>query len=514
MEEESPVGLLLLMQGVTKSFPGVRALDDVSFELAEGEVHALVGENGAGKTTLMNVLNGVVTPDQGRILLDGQEVRFSTPADAMACGIAYVHQELNLVDELSIKENLFLGHLPSSAWGKVDWAHMARQAEKALSTVGLKLDPDVLVGDLSVAEKQMLEIARALLSESRILVLDEPTSSLTDEETRRLFKLIKELRTQGKGIIYISHRLEEIFELADRITVLRNGKVVGTRSVQELDTDRVVHMMVGRDLGPVTGRKQSQVGPVVLKVVSASGPGRVKDVSLEVRAGEILGLAGLVGSGRTELLELICGARPMRQGHLEINGWVGRCRSPREALRRGLAYVPEDRVSKGLFLNFGICPNVRVSHMEAHSRLGVAPKCRPEDEQELVKQLKIATPSLEQRVLNLSGGNRQKVVLAKCLRAGARVLLVNEPTRGIDVGARAEVYELLTKLTQQGLAVIVASSDLTELFTLSDRIIALYEGRIVDTFEGPDFQREEILRAMFGHPRSVQRDGGNSHGDR
>ncbi len=490
---------LLQMKNIVKSFPGVKALNSVSFDLIPGEVHALVGENGAGKTTLMNVLGGVLQPDLGQILVDGKQETVTSPLVAQNLGIAFIHQELNLIDELSVMENFFIGSEPLTARGLVSWAEMQRRSSDILHSLGVDLNPREIVGNLSVSLKQMLEIAKALVFEAQIIVMDEPTSSLTDEETATLFGLIRRLKADSKGIIYISHRMEEIFRLSDRITVLRNGNYIATKPTTETDHAELVKMMIGSEPGKHFYREKSTPKDVLLEIRNLWGPRLLKDISLQVRAGELLGIAGLMGSGRTELLETIFGVYQPRGGEIYLGGKPFRPKSPRTSLLEGVAYVPEDRESKGLFLDFGVDANIHLAKMERDAGFGQADDIRAAEEMgPVVQRLGIVTPSLRQPIKNLSGGNRQKVILARWIYAGMRVLLINEPTRGIDVGAKSEMYRLLQELNQNGVAIIMVSSELPEVLSISHRIIVMREGRVSSTYEADQADREELLRSMTG----------------
>lgn len=497
MTEDRP---LLIMTGIVKEFPGVRALDEACFELRAGEVHALVGENGAGKSTLMNVLNGVVLADAGTTIINGRTCAISNPRHAQRLGIAFIHQEPNLIDCLSVGENFFLGREPINKKGLVDWDEIRRRASALLVELEVGVSPDCETAHLSAAEKQMVEIAKALAHEACIIVMDEPTSSLTESETRKLFNLITRLKAEGKGIIYISHRMEEIFEIADRATVMRSGKYIGTVNTSESDYDEIVRMMVGQDPASRHCREGAPKGPEVLSVAGLSGRGRVHDITLSVYSGQIVGIAGLMGSGRTELLESIYGVHKIVEGHMTFGGARFSPSYPGEAIRRGVAYVPEDRDSKGLFLNFDVLQNMQVSKVETQATRGIVrAKGYADAVQAIATSLGIVTPSINQLMRNLSGGNKQKSVLGKCVLADARLLLVNEPTRGIDVAAKAEVYRILYQLCKQGVGILLVSSDLVELMELSDQILVMSDGRIVASFDRGQASKEQILHAMMGH---------------
>ncbi|MFP4588834.1 MAG: sugar ABC transporter ATP-binding protein [Candidatus Bipolaricaulota bacterium] len=497
-----PEGLLLEMRDIDKSFPGVQALDGVNFELEEGEVHALVGENGAGKTTLMNVLNGVNLPDAGIILFRGEERKITSPSRAQELGIAFVHQELNLIPPLSVTENILLGHEPRREYNPslIDWTRAQEQARKTLARLELELPLTRPVEDLSVAEQQMVEIAKALYLESKILVLDEPTSSLTTEETERLFDVVRRLKKTGHSVVYISHRLEEVFEIGDRVTVLRNGKYVGTRSLEEISRDRVVEMMVGEEVDQRYIRREARERQVLLEVEGFATEGKVEEVNFELKKGEILGIAGLQGSGRTELLEGLYGARSVSGGRVRVEGNEVSLASPATAIEGGITYLPEDRQRKGLFLNQPLRSNIAAASLTQESRLGVINlKIQSRRVQQLVDQLGIVAPSIHQIINNLSGGNKQKTVLAKCLKTGASVILMNEPTRGIDVGAKVEVYQLMNELNEKsGVGIVMVSSELPELLQVSDRILVMFRGRVTASFSKAEASKEKLMRAMTG----------------
>lgn len=490
------------MENIGKTFPGVKALDDVGIELYGGEVLGLVGENGAGKSTLMNVLNGIVQPDEGKIYVDGEEKEFSSLIEAQNSGIAYIQQELNLIDELSVQENLFLGKEPLTPFRTIKFRELFKKTQEVLKSLGLNISPREKAGNLSLAKKQMVEIAKALLFDAKIIVMDEPTSSLTDEEINVLYKLICRMREEGKGIIYISHRMEEIFSFTDRISVLRNGACVGSKSTKEIDHDGLVRMMAGRDVEERFFKEETQTGPVLLELDSIHGQGKVEDVSIQLRKGEILGIGGLMGSGRTELLETIFGIFPPREGRLTLDGKPFKPTSPYQAMDRGIAYIPEDRESKGLFLDFSILANVSLTRMEKDKSLYNEANHRISIDR-VSEKLGIVAPGLDSRVENLSGGNRQKVILARWIHAGMKVLLVNEPTRGIDVGTKTEIYKLLYDLNKQGVGIIVVSSELTELLMISDRIVTLYEGQLSGEFSRKEANKEVVLQAMTGKKEMV-----------
>jgi len=489
-------------QQIGQSFPGVRALDNVSFQVAAGSCHALLGENGAGKSTLGKILAGLQTPETGQILLDGRPTRLPTPRAALAAGVGIVHQELVFCPELSIAENLSLHDLPRRGL-RMDWSELNARAEQLLRRVGLEVSPRVRVGDLAIAQEQLVQIAAAVGLGARVLVFDEPTSSLGRPETRRLFSLIRELQRGGTTVLYVSHRLEEIFELCDTVTVLRDGRHVETRPTRELDAAGLVKLMVGRVIEPVSlPAAESPGGVPVLQVRKLSLPGRFRDIDLEVQAGEIVGLAGLVGAGRTSLGETLAGLHPDHTGDLLLEGSPARLRSPREALRRGIGLIPEDRKQQGLVLPLGVRQNSTLSILD---RLrGWLGRLREREETDLATQarsrLRIRAPDLETPVHRLSGGNQQKVVFARGSLANCRILVVDEPTRGVDVGAKREIHELLVDLARHGTAIVLISSDLPELLALSHRVVALHQGRINARLSRAELSEETVARAMTGLP--------------
>ena len=491
---------------IHKRFPGVHALDDVSLTVYPGEVLALVGENGAGKSTLMKILAGALSPDDGTIRIDGRDVTLAGPRDAQDLGIGIIYQELSLVDALSVGENIFLGDLPTRAgmrW-RTDWPQLWRHTAALLDRVGARVRPQTPVRNLSVAQKQMVEIARSLHRNVRVLILDEPTSSLTGQETATLFDIISGLRAQGVGIIYISHRLEEVFAIAQRVAVLRDGRLVGTLPIAEATHDRLVRMMVGRDLSHLFAQAQAATGPVRLEVRGLRRGGLLEDVSFQLRPGEVVGLAGLVGSGRTELARCVFGADPFDAGEILLDGRPVSIRSPRDAVRLGIGLVPEDRKLQALILGMAVRENVTLPVLD---RLGSRLFPSRGRERALVgrfiESLRIRTPSMEQRVAALSGGNQQKVVIARWLATNPKVLILDEPTRGIDVGAKAEVHGLIARLAEQGVAILMISSELPEILGMSNRILVMREGRMVADIPRSEATEERIMAAATGQAALV-----------
>lgn len=489
---------ILELQGIKKSFPGVLALDGVDFNLRPGEVHALVGENGAGKSTLIKVVSGVHQPDAGEIRLQGLPVTFPNPLVAQQHGVAAIYQEPTLFPDLSIAENIFIGHQPvRSVTRHVDWKRMYEQAGELLNSLGVNLDPRARVRGLSVAQQQMVEIAKALSLSARILIMDEPTSALTLRDVEDLFRITRQLREAGTGIIFISHRLEEAFELADRITVLRDGHYVGTRTVKDVTTDEVIQMMVGRTLDTLFPKEEVTPGEVMLRVDGLTKEGMFQDVCFESRRGEILGLAGLVGARRTNVAHAIFGISPADSGTIWVDGRQVNIGSPRDALALGVVYVPEDRQHQGLVLPMDITQNVTLPILKEFARQGgwLDNDAEQQTTQRFVERLDVRATGLWQKVQELSGGNQQKVVLAKWLAARPRILILDEPTRGIDVGTKAAVHKLMSKLAGQGMTILMISSELPEILGMSDRIVVMYEGRVTAHFTRDEATQEKIMAA-------------------
>ncbi|RME60306.1 MAG: sugar ABC transporter ATP-binding protein [Caldilineae bacterium] len=496
---------ILRLVEITKTFPGVRALDRVTFDVVPGEIHGLVGENGAGKSTLMKILTGAYTADSGRIELRGQQVSIPNPRAAQLLGIAIIHQELAVLPELSVAENVFLGREPTGRLGLIDWPRLYRQTEALLERLGIELDARTRVGDLTIAEQQMVEIAKALSLNADILVMDEPTSALTERETDILFRLIQGLRDQGVTIIYISHRMEEIFQICDRVTVMRDGQHIDTRSIQELTPEEVVRLMVGRAITDMYPPPGESFGPVRLEVRDLHRPPRLQGVSLTLRSGEILGLAGLVGSGRTDLVRAIFGADPVERGEIWVDGQPALVGSPAEAMALGMGFVPEDRKTQGLFLNRNVRQNTIIARLRELSRWGGFINFRQAnaEAQRYVEELDIRTPSLEQLVRNLSGGNQQKVIIARWMARAPKILILDEPTRGIDVGAKAEIHGLMRRLANEGVAILMISSELPEVLGVSDRVLVMREGKIVAEFNREEATQDKVMLYATGSQAQV-----------
>jgi ribose transport system ATP-binding protein len=488
------------MKGISKTYPGVRALDNVSFAVAKGEVHALVGENGAGKSTLMKILAGAQPMDSGEILISGEQVHMTTPQKAMDLGVSIIYQEFNLVPYLNAAENIFLGREPKGRVpGFINFSEMYSEAQRVIDQLGVKLNVRTPVNRLSVAQQQMVEIAKATSRNASIIAMDEPSATLTEHELLSLFELIRSLKEKGVSIIYISHRLEEVFQIADTVTVLRDGHLVGTKPVAESDRNDLIHMMVGRELKEVIPKEAAEITNPALTVKNLTRKGVIEDINFTVRQGEILGIAGLVGAGRTELARAVFGADPIDEGEIWLNGTQVHVRSPKDAIRLGIGLVTEDRKALGLILGMVVRENISLANLDAITRLGFVN--RREEKRvavQFIEDLMIKTPSVEQQVQNLSGGNQQKVVLAKWLFTQSRVLIFDEPTRGIDVGSKVEIYQLMNKLAASGVAIIMISSELPEILGMSDRILVMHEGHIAGELSREDATQEKIMHLATG----------------
>jgi len=503
----------LSMQGIIKEFSGVRALDGVDFEARSGEILALVGENGAGKSTLMKILSGVYPASsfQGKLQIFGQNCRFNKPRDAEMAGVSIIHQELMLIEDLSIAENIYMGHLENQA-GIVNWKKIRSDARQAMTALNLNLNVNELIRNLGVGQKQLVEIAKALTHRSKILVLDEPTAALSDCETEILFKVLKDLRAQGLTLIYITHRMGEVFELADRVTVLRDGKHVGTLDRTLATHDRIVSMMVGREISKLYPPAGKTSGDIVLEVrnfnvykTGASDNLLVKDASFYLKSGEVVGLSGLLGSGRSELLMAVAGAYKGRsKGEVVLFGQKRHLRNPRQAIRNGIAILTEDRKSTGLNLIGSVSNNISMASHRSISQLGII---RSSVEKNLVnaqiKDLKLKAANVNMLVSSLSGGNQQKAVLGKWLSTNPRILILDEPTRGVDIGARSEIYQIIRELANQGLGILMISSDLPEILGMSDRVYVMHEGSIVTEIPRCELNEELVMQHATGMECSI-----------
>ena len=497
MSETSPI---LQLTGISKRFGAVQALLDVDLGLLAGEVHALVGENGAGKSTLVKILAGIHRPDAGEMTLNGRELVLSGPAAARQLGIAVIHQHPNLFPDLTVAENVFVGRLPRNRVRGVDWSELNRTAERLFQNLGVKQSVSVPVRGLSVADQQLVEIAKALSLDARVLVMDEPTASLSSHEVERLFTIIRQLRSRGVAILFVDHRMEEVFEIADRLSVLRDGRHVITALIWELTPADAIRHMVGRRLETLFPKEPATIGEVALEVRGLTRAGVFSDASFEVRRGEILGLAGLVGAGRTEIARVLFGIDKADAGEVLVAGKHVDIKSPRDAMRLGIVYVPEDRHEQGLVLDFSIAANVSLPIVQKLSRFLVVDRAQEERlADEYSKQLQVRSTGVEQAASALSGGNQQKVVIAKWLATEPTVLLLDEPTQGVDIGAKAEVHRIISQLAGQGMAIVLISSELPEVLGMADRIVVLHEGRIAAEFGRDDASQERIMAAATGH---------------
>ncbi len=491
---------LLVLRDIYKAFPGVQALAGVSLDLYPGEVHALVGENGAGKSTLIKIAAGVYPPDAGEILFEGRSVRLEGPRHAAALGIAVIHQEPYLFPTLSVLENLFMGFQPRRGpLGLVDWRAMARRAEAVFRELGISLPLDGPAGDLSAAQQQLLQIARALLQDARVLIMDEPTSSLSQKEVQILFEIVRRLRDRGVGILYISHRLEEVFALADRVTVLRDGQWVGTYPIAEVTPETLIARMVGRALTQLFPHTPHPPGPVLLRVHRLRRSGVFEEISFEVRAGEIVGMAGLVGAGRSEVAQAIFGILPPEEGFIEVDGRRMVPRTPWEAMAAGLFYIPEDRHRQGIVGPLSVRENLTLAILRRLTRFGLLDlRAERTLAQTYRERLRIRVADLDQPIAALSGGNQQKVVVARGLATRPRILILDEPTRGIDVGTKAEIHRLMDELAAQGIGILMISSELPEILGMSDRILVMQAGRLVGELRRDEATQEGIMALAMG----------------
>jgi inositol transport system ATP-binding protein len=491
---------LFELRHVSKSFPGVAALDDVSLELRRGTVHALMGENGAGKSTLMKIVAGVCPPDAGELRLEGRSVRFDSPRAALAHGIAMIHQELNLMPSMSVAENIWIRREPVSAFGMVRHAELNRRTRALLERLAVDIDPRAEVATLSIAMRQMVEIARALSYESRLLIMDEPTSALTEREAERLFALIRDLKSQGVGIFYVTHRMEELFAVCDEISVLRDGRHVGSGTPAKLSREQLIRMMVGRELAALPPPAATARETVALAARGLGVEGVFRDVTFELHAGEILGVAGLVGSGRSELAAALFGLTPATSGEIEIGGAPVRIDSPQAAIAHGIAFVTEDRKDTGCFLALSVLENLEIAVLgrefvhygfvrggEARAACG-----------RMAHSLRVKAPGLHERIENLSGGNQQKVLLGRWLLTRPKILILDEPTRGVDVGAKAEIHQLIMNLTAEGTAVLMISSEMPEILALSHRVMVMHEGRMTGLLERAAADQVTIMGLAAG----------------
>lgn len=492
---------MLKMEGVSKIFPGVKALDNVHITAYGGEVTALMGENGAGKSTLMKILSGVYQKDEGKIFIDGQEAKIKGIKSAEEYGVTIIHQEMSVINNLTVAQNIFLGNEKfNKATGRINKKLLVERSKLFLEQIGCNIDPNRLVSSINVGEKQMVEIAKALTKNARVIIMDEPTTALTEVETKSLFKVIDNLKKKGIAIIYISHRMEEIFEICDRVEVLRDGKYAGNALIKDIDNDKLISMMVGRTIEDQFPYREAKKGSKILEVLNVTSRAGVNDASFSVREGEILGVAGLMGSGRTELAKVIFGEYKRDKGTVKLKGKEINIKSVQEAIDYGICYLSEDRKKEGCVLGLSVADNMVLSNLKKYenSFKSINMKKANDDVDYYIKKINIKTPNRNQLIKNLSGGNQQKVILAKWLMLSPEVLIIDEPTRGIDVGAKKEIYELLNDLKASGKAIIMISSDLPEVLGISDRIMVMSEGKISGELSREEASQETIMKLAVG----------------
>lgn len=486
--------IVLELKNITKRFPGVTALNNVGFQLKKGEIHALMGENGAGKSTLIKVITGVHMPDEGQIFVNGQEVFFRSTSDSAQYKIAAVYQHSTAYPQLSVTENIFIGHMKRNKLGLIDWKYMNQQAAELLQSLGSNINPKSRMSSLSVAEQQIVEISKAVSANAEIVIMDEPTAALSKRECEELYRITEQLRDQGKSILFISHRLEDMYRLADRVTVFRDAAYIGTWDIQEVTNEILVHAMVGREIKDLYPKLMPNIGTVALEVEGLSRVGYFQDVSFQVRRGEIFGLTGLVGAGRSEVCQAICGITGYDSGTVRLNGQEVRFRHPSQAIRQRLGYLPEDRQKQGLFLSWEIFRNQTVSSLAQYSTLfGIDKKAEQRDGERMRTELAIKSRDIFAKADSLSGGNQQKVVLAKLLNVDLDVLILDEPTKGVDVGAKSQMYEIMGDLAHKGYAIVLISSEMPEILAMSDRIGVMHEGSMVKILNRDEATQEKLL---------------------
>lgn len=487
------------MRGINKSFGGNAVLKSAGFVLDSGEIHALMGENGAGKSTLMKILTGVYTRDAGTVIVDGKEVCYKDPQEAEKAGIVFIHQELNVLFDLTVEENMFLGKEIKKALGVCDKKAMRQEVKKVLEKLGVNIDPGQRMSELSVGQQQMIEIAKALMVDAQVIIMDEPTAALTQSETEVLFEVVNSLRKKGVSIVYISHRMEEIFELCDRITVLRDGAYIGTKKIAETDMNDVVKMMIGREIGERYPLRDVEPGEIVFEVKGLESPGVFRDVSFQVRAGEVLGVSGLMGAGRTEIMQAVFGNLPVSAGSIHLNGKEIHNKTPEQAMRNGIGFITEDRKVEGLMLEESIMKNISIANLGRLSRSGVMQKKTEQDLVEQgIKELNIKCFGPEHECGSLSGGNQQKVVFAKWIYTDPKVLILDEPTRGVDIGAKKEIYNIINDLAAKGVAIIMVSSELPEVLGMSDRVMVVREGLVRGILSKEEANQENVMILATG----------------
>lgn len=487
------------MKGICKSFGTNQVLTDAGFLLKDGEIHALMGENGAGKSTLMKILTGVYTRDSGEVLVDGQPVCYTSPQEAEKAGIVFIYQELNVLFDLTVEENLFMGKEIHNKLGVCNKKAMRAKAKEMMEKLGVHIPVDAVMSDLSVGQQQMVEICKALMVDAKVLIMDEPTAALTESETKALFEVIESLRQKGVSIVYISHRMEEIFKLCDRITILRDGQYVGTRNISDTSMEEIVQMMIGREIGERFPKRNVKIGEEVLRVEGLTHQKLFRNVNFSVRAGEVLGVSGLMGAGRTEIMKAIFGDLPIVSGKIYIDGKEVRIKKPQDAIAAGIGFITEDRKTEGLLLEKSVAENIEIANLKKVSKRSVMSKKKSA---ELVRKgiddFKIRCFGSNHQCCNLSGGNQQKVVLAKWVYTDPKILILDEPTRGVDIGAKKEIYTIINELAAKGVAVIMVSSELPEVLGMSDRIMVVHEGDITGILNGSEADQEKVMTLATG----------------
>lgn len=487
------------MRGIDKSFGSNQVLKQADFTLESGEVHALMGENGAGKSTLMKILTGVYTKDAGTVLVDGKEVNYKNPQEAEKAGIVFIYQELNVMFDLTVEENLFMGKEIHGKFGICDKKAMQKKAQEALNILGVNISPKTVMAELSVGQQQMVEICKALMADAKVIIMDEPTAALTQSETVALFKVIESLRKKGVSMVYISHRMEEIFELCDRITVLRDGSYIGVKNIPETNMNEIVKMMIGREIGERYPSRNVKIGKEVLKVKELTRKGTFHDVNFSVRAGEVLGVSGLMGAGRTEIMQAIFGNLSYESGTIEIDGKEVKISNPRQAMEHGIGFITEDRKTEGLMLDKSIRKNISLCNLRRISKSSVISREAEKNMvAEAIKDLRIKCFGSYHECNNLSGGNQQKVVLAKWILTNPKILILDEPTRGVDIGAKKEIYSIINKLAAQGVAIIMVSSELPEVLGMSDNIMVVREGEVRGIISYEEANQERVMTLATG----------------
>ena len=489
----------IVMRGIDKQFGGNYVLKDAGFELADGEIHALMGENGAGKSTLMKILTGVYTRDAGTVIVDGQEVVYNNPQEAERAGIVFIYQELNVLKDLTVEENMFLGKEIHSKMGVCNSKEMRAEVRRVLDELGVSIKANEVMSELSVGQQQMVEIAKALMIDAKVIIMDEPTAALTQSETEVLFEVARRLRDSGVSIIYISHRMEEIFELCDRITVLRDGQYIDTKKISDTDMNDVIRMMIGREIGERFPDRDVKIGDVLFEVEHLSCPGEFEDVSFDVKAGEVLGVSGLMGAGRTEIMKAIFGNMPHVTGTVKIDGKPVKIKAPQDAIKHRIGFITEDRKTEGLMLDDSISKNVSIANLGKISANGVL--SRPKEKSliaQAIEELNIRCTGGEHVCKNLSGGNQQKVVFSKWIYTEPRILILDEPTRGVDIGAKKEIYNIINRLAAEGVAIIMVSSELPEVLGMSDRIMVIHEGHVTGIIKNDNVTQETVMVLATG----------------